>query len=208
MESSGNTNLEWSVAERALPGEKLSGDAHLVVETPTGWLLAVVDGLGHGPDAATAAKIFIETLERNAGRPPVDLINLCHKALKTTRGSVGALVTVNRHRNLLSWLGVGNVEGVLVHTASEKKAADYITTRGGIVGYRLPELQPSFLQLLDGDTLILATDGIDAGFSKAVLPGHLPGLLAQSLLDRYALPNDDALVLVARWRLSTEQQGG
>jgi phosphoserine phosphatase RsbX len=199
MGSRKSIELEWSVAQRALPGESLSGDGHLVAETAAGWLLAVVDGLGHGPEAALAAKTFIAILARHTNKPIVDLIRLGHKALRNTRGSVGALVTVDCGRRLLTWLGVGNVEGIILHDHNENPATEYITARGGIVGYRLPELQPSFLQLSDGDTLILATDGIQSGFCQAIPHQQPPDLLATHILDRYAKPTDDALVLVARW---------
>ena len=86
-------------------------------------------------------------------------------------------------------------------------ASDYITLRGGIVGYRLPELQPSFLRLLDGDILALATDGIAGDFVHAITPLHSPEVLAGYILDHYAKPTDDALVLVARWRFPSPQQG-
>jgi len=36
--------FEWGVASRAFPGEKASGDLHLVKALPGGVLLAAVDG--------------------------------------------------------------------------------------------------------------------------------------------------------------------
>ncbi len=109
---------------------------------------------------------------------------------------------------LLSWVGVGNVEGVLRHADPAVSATDYITMRGGIVGYRLPDLQPAFLRLRDGDTLALATDGINGDFVEALSARQRPDVLAGYILDSYAKATDDALVLVARWRLPTLQQGG
>jgi len=46
----------WGVAERALPGQTVSGDKYLVKPLADGVLLAVVDGLGHGGEATAAAK--------------------------------------------------------------------------------------------------------------------------------------------------------
>ena len=40
--------IEWSVASRALPGQSVSGDLHVVVPTADGALIGVIDGLGHG----------------------------------------------------------------------------------------------------------------------------------------------------------------
>src|SRR5260370_31641963 len=58
--------IEWGVAARALPGQTVSGDLHLVKPFFKGVLLAVVDGLGHGDEATVAAQLAVTTLERNA----------------------------------------------------------------------------------------------------------------------------------------------
>jgi serine/threonine protein phosphatase PrpC len=204
-----NGELDWGVAARALPGEERSGDDHFVVETTKGWLLAVADGLGHGPEAAVASTAFVEVLKRHIEEPPVELIRLCHEALKDTRGIAATVVTIDRARCLLSWAGVGNVEGVIRHAHPATSPTEYITMRGGIVGYRIPGLQPSVLRFQDGDTLVMATDGIDGDFVRAIGSPHPPAQLAESILDRYAKSTDDALVLVARWRfIATVQEEG
>ena len=203
----GTGALDWSVASRPLPGEERSGDDHFVAETATGWLLAVADGLGHGPEAAAASTAFVEVLKQNIEESPVALIRLCHAALRNTRGSAATVVRIDRSCSLLSWAGVGNVEGVIRHTHPAAASTEYITMRGGIVGYRIPGLQPSFLQLLDGDILVLATDGIDGNFVQAISSSHPPDMLAGHILHHYAKPTDDALVLVARWRFPSTAQG-
>lgn len=205
-----NGSLDWGVAARALPGEAQSGDNHFVAKTTTGWLLAVADGLGHGPEAAVVGRAFVEVLKNHVEEGPVELIRLCHEALKNTRGCAATVVTIDRARCLLTWAGVGNVEGVVSHTQPADSATEYITMRGGIVGYRIPSLQASFLRLQDGDILVLATDGIAGDFVQAIGSLHLhpPAKLAGDILGRYAKPTDDALVLVARWSLSAKPPGG
>lgn len=201
-----NGELDWSVATRPLPGEDLCGDNHLVAQTASGWLLAVADGLGHGPEAAVASQALVEVLKRHIEKPPVELIRLSHDALRNTRGSAAAIVTIDKARSLLSWVGVGNVEGVIRHAPPSVSPFEYITMRGGIVGYRIPGLQPSFLQLLDGDLLALATDGIDGDFVRDILPPYPPDVLAAYILDHYAKSTDDALILVARWRFPVTKE--
>jgi phosphoserine phosphatase RsbX len=208
MNTSAKTEMLWSVAQRALPGENISGDNHLVAKISCGWLVSVVDGLGHGPEAAIAGRTFVETLAENADKPGDELIRLGHKALKNTRGGVAALVTIDNDRHLLSWLGVGNVEGILLHSGSDDRVPEYITTRGGIIGYRLPELKPSSVHLSNDDMLILATDGIQGGFSRMIPVGQTPEVIAAYILDNYAKSTDDALVLVARWHLVLADQRG
>src|SRR2546430_16061983 len=62
--------IEWGVASLALPGEAESGDRHLVKPVGTAVLVAVVDGLGHGAEAATAAQAPRAPLERHATESP------------------------------------------------------------------------------------------------------------------------------------------
>ena len=200
--------LDWAMATRALPGQIVNGDHHLVVKTTTGWLLAVADGLGHGPQAAAASNIFIEILNHHFDETPVNLVRLSHEALIGTRGIACTIMSIDSQQHLLSWVGVGNVEGVIRHQDPVAEPTNYVTMRGGVVGYRLPALQPSYLQLLDGDILALATDGIASNFVNVISANHSLELLANRILNSYAKSIDDALVLVARWRARPLSQGG
>lgn len=199
--------LDWGVASRPLPGEPESGDGHFVRETSFGWLLAVADGLGHGREAAAASRALVEVLERHVEEPLIELLRRCHDRLRTTRGVAISLATIEAASGTLNWVGVGNVEGLLCRAAPAVPQTIYITLRGGIVGYRLPEVQPGVLPLQDGDLLVLATDGIREGFPAAVVPQQPPQAIADRILANFARPNDDALVLVARWRTGGEAGG-
>src|SRR5256885_13268215 len=88
--------IEWGVASLALPGEAESGDRHLVKPVGTGVLVAVVDGLGHGAEAAAAAQAAVAALERHATESPVPLIERCHRALQGTRGVVMSVAVLGR----------------------------------------------------------------------------------------------------------------
>jgi hypothetical protein len=73
--------VEWGVAAEALRGESQSGDAHVVCAVPNGTVLAVVDGIGHGREAADAARRAAAVIERSAARGAVAIVRLCHEAL-------------------------------------------------------------------------------------------------------------------------------
>src|SRR2546427_31410 len=79
--------LEWGVATLTLAGQLESGDLHLVREVGGGVLVAVVDGLGHGEEAAAAARLAVTTLDQFAPEPIASLVQRCHEALRGTRGS-------------------------------------------------------------------------------------------------------------------------
>lgn len=190
--------LDWAVAERALPGQAESGDLSVVAPFGEGVLLAVVDGLGHGPEAAAAARVAGATLRENAGEALDALVRRCHAALLRTRGVVMTVAVVGEAE--LTWIGVGNVEGLLLRAdAGAGRARESVMLRGGVVGYRLPPLRAARLPLAAGDTLVMGTDGIRGDLATEVRPGEAPRAIVDRALAAQARDADDALVLVARY---------
>jgi phosphoserine phosphatase RsbX len=190
--------VEWGSAGLAL--EEESGDARVVAGFPGGTLVAVIDGLGHGWEAAVAARAAVEVLEAHAGRAVTELVQLCHEALHKTRGAVMTLASFDARRSSMSCTSVGNVEALLVRA---DRAADppreTIALRGGVVGYQLPQLRASSFPVSPGDTLILASDGIRSGFGAGLRVYESPQQMADSILAEHARGADDAMVLVARY---------
>jgi serine phosphatase RsbU (regulator of sigma subunit) len=191
--------VEWGHAGVGLDGGP-SGDLHLVVKLPGGLLLAVTDGLGHGPEAAAASERAAVILREQAERPLRDLVESCHEELRRTRGVVMSLVYIDGRSRTLEWCGIGNVEGVLLRASrTNGRTSEAISNRGGVVGYRLPSIKVGTLPVFPGDVLILATDGIRSGFSSDVDVEAAPQAIADSVFAKHARGTDDALVLVARY---------
>jgi negative regulator of sigma-B (phosphoserine phosphatase) len=191
------TPVQIAVASAPLAGETESGDAAVVFELPGGTLVAAVDGLGHGPQAAAAARAVTDAVAAAPSAPLQQIVQRCHLAATTTRGAALTLAWFHADRPHMSWLAVGNVAGVLVHRASQRR--ETVVSRPGIVGAALPPLHPGEVELEDGDTLVLATDGLTVGFAKAVQPHMAPQASADRLLADWSRGSDDALVLVARY---------
>jgi len=189
--------VTWGWAGAALEGDE-SGDLHVVATLPRGALLAVIDGLGHGAEAAEAAREAATILREHAGAPVSELIELCHEGLRKTRGAVMSVASLDMRSSTIDWCGVGNVEGVLFRRAAAASTREAMSTRGGVVGYRLPQLRVSTLSVSAGDTLVLTTDGIRNDFTAAVDLDAEPQAIADMLLARYAKGSDDALALVVR----------
>src|ERR671910_828110 len=80
--------LERGIAERALPGESRSGDCGVFVTRADGALVAAIDGLGHGGEAADAAGLAADVLVRHPDDEPAALLERCHAALRRSRGAV------------------------------------------------------------------------------------------------------------------------
>jgi hypothetical protein len=100
----------------------------------------------------------------------------------------------------MNWCGVGNVEAVLFHTDPQAQSAkEVISTRGGVLGCRLPPLKVATLRIWPGDLLVLASDGIRSGFADAVELDQAPHAIAKRILSGYGRDSDDALVVAARY---------
>ena len=191
--------VEWGVASRPLADEEL-GDAHIVHPLPDGVLLGVVDGIGHGPAAAKASREAIRLLAASNGDPPLAALRRCHEGLRVTRGVVLTLAWLDVRVDCLTWLGVGNVQGVLQHgRPGAGRQREPMIGRNGVVGRNLPAMNAGHLPIAHGDLLILATDGIRPGFAEvAPRPDH-PQQMADSILAEHRTGTDDALVMVVRY---------
>jgi negative regulator of sigma-B (phosphoserine phosphatase) len=195
------SRLEVGIAERALPGEPRSGDLAVLVAYEGGALVAAIDGLGHGGGAADAAAVAAEVLTEHPDDDPVHLLEACHRALSHTRGAVMTLAWFDLDDGLLSWTGVGNVEGRLVHAdAGPRAPTEGALTKGGVVGYNLPSVRVTSAELFAGDVMVLATDGIDSGFAQAISAGGPAQGIADRILADHGRLGDDALVVVVRYR--------
>ncbi|HEY2597586.1 MAG TPA: SpoIIE family protein phosphatase [Candidatus Dormibacteraeota bacterium] len=195
---SGPILLEWAVAGAPADGQQVSGDSHLVDHTEQGVLLAVVDALGHGADAAAVADRAVAAMRTRTSPRLDDLVRRCHEAMVGTRGAVIAIAWLGADA-VLTWLVVGNVNAMLMrrHYANLARHAAPIS-HAGVLGMRLPRIGARSLSLRSGDLLVMATDGIDPRFTDDLGPVADLSRATRRLLERSRIPSDDALVLMAR----------
>ncbi|VVB85634.1 Stage II sporulation protein E (SpoIIE) [uncultured archaeon] len=192
--------IERGFTTMPLQGQEVSGDSHIIKSFKNGILIAVVDGLGHGYEAAEAAKIAIAALDTNSNEQIIDMVRRCHEALKGTRGVVMSVAFLNLPDKKITWLGVGNIEGMLLRQdAKSVISRERLLLRGGALGYQLPPLRESVIPVKQGDTLIFVTDGIRNGFEAGIKPGDKPQQIADNIMAEFAKGTDDALVLVVRY---------
>ncbi len=200
MEKLSQFLIEWGSAESALVGQVASGDRCLVKALPRGVLVAVVDGIGHGEEAAVAAHAAVKILDASSQGSLMGVMRESHEHLRGTRGVVMSLASIDAVENTLTWMGVGNVEGVLFHQdTGVSPTHETLLLRGGVVGDTLPRLQASFLPISKGDLLVFATDGVNPNFAESVALNEHPQTVADRILAMHIRKNDDALVLVAQY---------
>jgi len=194
---------QWAIATRSRRGESICGDRGLVLRIPCGVLFSAIDGLGHGPDAAVAARAAATAVQQGAAHTGSDLIatlRKCHVALRATRGAAITVAFLSLASNTLTWLGVGNVEGRILGPAYRDSAPGRsLAPLRGLAGRDLPTLRVATTSVRRGDIVALATDGVDTGFADRLEPAGAPAAIADRILAEHWDGNDDALVVIVRW---------
>jgi serine phosphatase RsbU (regulator of sigma subunit) len=185
-----------AVAARPYPGETVSGDAWQIDWHESVCRIALIDGLGHGSQAAAAALAAVAALAAEPALNPVDAVHCCHDALAGTRGAALLVASIDVSRGQLIVAGAGNVEARLCQDGGAK----HLMTDRGIVGSVLPRVRSIEMALAPDWLLLLHTDGIKKRFdAQSQLEAAPDGDgLAQAILAGWARATDDATVLVAQ----------
>lgn len=192
--------VEWGVATRCRRGEATNGDLSVVIMLPDGALVAAIDGLGHGLEAARAAGTVGDVLRDFPSHDLVSLVERCHTALRGTRGAVISLAFLSSSRSKMTWLGVGNVEGRLMSgVPSVTRTKGSLAVASGLPGHELPEVSTATLDVRPGDVLLLATDGIAPAFAESLDVSGSPQEITDRILHDHSKTTDDALVVAVRY---------
>lgn len=199
IESGYTAVLKWSMMSLPKRGEQTCGDAYLIKKYRDKALIAAIDGLGHGKGASMASQRAKYLLDSFNNESIINLMTHCHKKLKNTRGVVMSLALVDAWEETMTWLGVGNVEGVLLSEDSHKSKPESIMLRHGIVGYKLPALQASIIPIKIGDLLIFTTDGVKQNYLEKIDLDSSTDEIVKQIAGNFFKESDDALILAARF---------
>lgn len=181
-------------AWRPIQGEIVSGDTHAVLPWSSGVLVAVIDGLGHGPRAASASAIVAETVKAHADAPLESLFFEVHRAALGSRGAVAAVARVDEHEATLEVAGLGNIGVLVEHHASSRSVHAPLVP--GVLGSSYRAVRPQTFALSRGDRVLLYSDGIRSRIDMRELRGLAPQAAMDSLLISHGKPTDDALCLM------------
>ncbi len=179
------------------PGEVVSGDTWAVEAMSGHFTLLVADGLGHGPDAARAARAATEILVRHAKEAPGTLLELGHQALASTRGAAVAFARIDLGQGKGVYAGVGNISG-RVESGSGRRQ---LVSHNGTLGHTLRKVQEFPFDYPADGTLILHSDGLTSHWSLADYPRLMAkhaGLIAGVLYRDHVRGRDDVTVVVIK----------
>src|SRR2546429_6341289 len=110
METLNKLIIEWGVASQTLAGEVESGDKHVVKIFPHGALLAALDGLGHGEEAAAAANMAVRVLQAPENECVIFMLKRSHGRFRSPPGGVICLARLHPVGWTTTSIRVGNVQ--------------------------------------------------------------------------------------------------
>lgn len=186
-----------SCATLPMTGETACGDRCGWWDTPDKFIVAVADGLGHGPEAALAAEIAMACIGSSLDEPLEAVFSRCDARLQATRGAALTVAVIQKSSGITTIAAVGNIRTLLM---TSQKDCRFGAARG-IVGGGYRRLNSEQFTILPGDVLALFSDGLDefTDIRAAMLqPPDLAEDRAASLLQSLADRNDDAALLLYR----------
>jgi anti-sigma regulatory factor (Ser/Thr protein kinase) len=183
----------------AKEGEDVCGDSWKVKRLDAGLSLLVVDGLGHGPFAADAARAAVRAYDATNGQAAVSVIERLHQATHSTRGAAASIAYLPSNANEVVFVGVGNVAGAAISEGDARR----MVSSNGTLGHSFKSVRP-FTYPTRGETLtILASDGLGTHWTLDAYPGlrqRHPTVVAATLYRDFNRGRDDVTVLVGRRR--------
>ncbi|HVF41190.1 MAG TPA: SpoIIE family protein phosphatase, partial [Gemmatimonadaceae bacterium] len=178
-----------------IAGESVCGDAWIVEPVNAGFMIALVDGLGHGPDAAFAADTALDIIRRNKTKEPIQILEAANNALRPTRGAAVQIVTLDLRAREIRSAGVGNISASVINHEKSK----IMPSHPGIVGHQMPRARETVLPWHADSLLAMHSDGISARWLMEKYPGlrlRHPSLAAGVIYRDFARPRDDATMLM------------
>lgn len=192
------TSIDDRVGAVCIPvsGQVECGDAwRVVVQARDRTTVMVVDGLGHGPQAAAAAAAATALLPSRPLDEAHVLLGALDEAMRGTRGAALSVTVIDVAAREAQFSGVGNVDGRVI----AKGKTTHLVPQNGIIGHTMPTLRPSAVPWPAGGRLIMHSDGVSARWHMDAYPGLLaahPALVAGVIYRDFARGRDDATVIV------------
>ena len=193
----------WGVVNCPAPYETISGDSWRIAERPGGLAIMLVDGLGHGPQAAAAANEAAIVFDRDPFVSPTALLEAANIRMRGTRGGAVAAAQIDAQTCSMKYAGVGNISGHLRGMNGEGGRG--LLSHNGTVGVQMRKVQQFEYECPTTGLLVMYSDGMQSRWSFESYPGILqrhPAVIAGMLYRDFTRGRDDVTVAVVRLNLT------
>ena len=194
-EAKNRRNSSTGVVCMPKSGEEQCGDGWALVTLADRYLCAVVDGLGHGPLAATASAAALKCYREQAHRSPKEIVERVHDAIRSTRGAAFAVAQINPQEKIVRYAGVGNIVGLILDGGVSR----HLVSQNGTAGSEIRRVTEFTYPWSGTALLVMHSDGLSTRWDLSAYPGLLgrhPSLIAGVLYRDFARGTDDMTVIV------------
>lgn len=190
-------NLKIGIVCLPKLGEEVTGDGWGCHIESSRHLLLVVDGLGHGPAAASATSAAIRVFQEHNHQSPQQVVEAAHAALRSTRGAALAIAEINFEQQTVRFAGIGNIAASISFAANHHNLVSY----NGTVGHEVQKVHEFTYPWYPNGLFIMHSDGLSTQWKLDRYPGlsqNHPSLIAGILYRDFHRERDDVTVLVAK----------
>ncbi len=181
------------------PGETACGDGYRVIDRDGACRVLVVDGLGHGPQAAAAADAALAIFVQRPSDSAPDLIAAVHNGLRSTRGAAIAVAIIDPRHGVVHYCGLGNIVAAVIGDQGARR----MVSQNGTAGQGGPRITSFTYPWDPASVLLMHTDGIQTRWDLDRYPGvraRHPALVSAVLYRDFARGRDDATAVAVRRR--------
>lgn len=187
--------MTWAAAQIAKSEDGIAGDGFLIRGLADFILIALIDGTGSGPEAARAANVGLQRIQKVEASDLGDICQSTHRALQGTRGAALGLCRIDPINAEVVWTSVGDVDGVLRGLDPDVPNQGIFQNNGTLGRSMSDTVHRASGRLSPGDTILLTTDGVSKAYRKDRDLGPDPETIVRRLMDRYGDPADDCSVI-------------
>jgi anti-sigma regulatory factor (Ser/Thr protein kinase) len=193
----------WGGVSRPAPHEFRCGDGWRVAERKGEFTLMMVDGLGHGVEAAAATDEACDVFDTDPFAPLPTILQNAGVRLQRTRGGAMAAVRVDGPNRVVKFVGVGNIAAHL--RARGEEAGRGLVSHNGIVGGDVRKIQEFSYDCPEDGLLVVHSDGLQSRWNLKPYAGLIarhPAVIASILYRDFTRGRDDVTVAVVRLSLA------
>lgn len=189
------SKIETGFWQQNAPGETVCGDRYYAKTIGNILRVGIIDGLGHGLPAARAANAAWEIIENN-NYAISELIPVIHDRLKSTRGAVLSIASINMTTLAIEYIGIGNISTYIVFPDQVRT----LLNDDGFLGYTLPKYRVRISDFSKAQKLIMCSDGIKSIPRKKLLHFGNRSVrdIAKAVAETWYDNRDDGTVLVVQ----------